>query len=585
MVGPSVAQEPTDKAEELAYIPGEILVKFRPHVRAYGAQASLFAEGLHPLEMALSSGVMRVQVPLGREAETIASLLARGDVAYATFNHIVQPLGTPNDPGFSSQWALHNTGQAGGTPNADIDAPEAWDIFTGGDNITIAIIDSGVDTYHEDLIDNIWHNSAEVPANGIDDDGNGYIDDVKGWDFVSNDNEPFDDYYHGTHVAGTAAARGNNGKGGAGVSWAAKIMPLKAISATGGSILNVEKAIDYAVANGADIINMSLGQSNSYWNDQENECGIDGPSGWSPWPQSFGDALDNAVNNNVLIVVAAGNDGQGRVNCPGAYDQVMAVGSTTMYDERSTWSSYGLRLDISAPGGQGLPFGSDDIYSTVPTAQGSYGYSAGTSMSTPYVAGLAALVWSIDPTIDASQIRDHIQNSADDLVPPGGGESCSNTFPGYVGGSGWDPCFGYGRINARRTLLSFSTINLQETSGLPLIPPLAFLADNEQDPLPAEKAIQVAVTGLDVISWTATISPSVSWLSLSPPTSGVATSSIPDQFTVAATKPASHGTYATTIVVSGTNSLGTEVGSVSAEVYLYYVPELLKYRLPLLFKN
>jgi subtilisin family serine protease len=177
MVGPAVAQEPIDKAEEPAYLPGEILVKFRPHVRAYGAQASLFAEGLRPLEMALSSGVMRVQVPPGREAETIASLLARGDVEYATPNYIIWALEEPSDPGFSLQWALHNTGQAGGTPDADIDAAEAWDIFTGGDNITIAIIDSGVDTNHEDLIDNIWHNSDEIPANGIDDDGNGYIDD------------------------------------------------------------------------------------------------------------------------------------------------------------------------------------------------------------------------------------------------------------------------------------------------------------------------------------------------------------------------------------------------------------------------
>jgi methylmalonyl-CoA mutase cobalamin-binding subunit len=394
------------------------------------------------------------------------------------------------------------------------------------------------------------------------------IDDVMGYDFVNDDNDPFDDYVfdgHGTHVAGIAAARGNNDKGVAGVSWAARIMSLKVLNALGGgSISDLEEAINYAVANGANVINMSLG-SGSKW-----------PCGW----QSIEDALDNAVNNNVLVVAAAGNDGQDGVTCPGAYDQVIAVGSTTMYDERSSFSNYGPRLDISAPGGQG-----DDIYGAIPSAQGNYGYKAGTSMSTPYVAGLAALVWSIDPTVNATQIRDHIQNSADDLVPPGGGESCSNTFPGYVGGSGWDPCFGYGRINARQALLSFSTINLQETSGLPLIPPLAFLADNEQDPLPPEKVIQVAVTGLDVITWTATISPSVSWLSISSPTSGVVTSSIPDQFTVAATKPASHGTYATTIVVSGTNSLGTEVGSVSAEVYLHYVPELVKYRMPLLFNN
>jgi len=206
------------------------------------------------------SELVRVQVTPGREAETLAALAARPDVEFATYNYQIYALDTPNDPEFSRQWNLHNTGQTGGLVDADIDGPEAWDIDSGGSNVTIAIIDTGVYLSHEDLQANIWLNGDEIPANGLDDDLNGYVDDYQGYDFYNNDANPDDDNGHGSHVAGIAAARGNNSRGIAGVSWAARIMPLKILSATGGgNFYDLQEAIYYAADNGADAINMSTG--------------------------------------------------------------------------------------------------------------------------------------------------------------------------------------------------------------------------------------------------------------------------------------------------------------------------------------
>jgi subtilisin family serine protease len=140
---------------------------------------------------------------------------------------------TPNDPGYPQLWGLNNTGQTGGTPDADIDAPEAWDIQTGNPNTVIGVIDTGVDYNHFDLVGNIWTNPGEIDADGIDNDGNGYIDDVRGWDFANNDNDPMDVSGHGTHVSGIIAAKGNNSVGVTGVAWNAKIMPLKMFSDSG----------------------------------------------------------------------------------------------------------------------------------------------------------------------------------------------------------------------------------------------------------------------------------------------------------------------------------------------------------------
>jgi len=190
--------------------------------------------------------------------KSILDSLKRLDfVKYAEPDFIVKTDVIPNDPSFGEQWALNNTGQNGGTPDADIDAPEAWDITTGDTNIVVGVIDSGIDYLHPDLAANIWTNWDEIPDNGVDDDNNGYIDDIHGWDFFSNDNNPMDEFNHGTHVAGIIGAVGNNNQGVAGVSLKVKIMPLRFIGNGWGMTSGAISALEYAVDNDAKITNNS----------------------------------------------------------------------------------------------------------------------------------------------------------------------------------------------------------------------------------------------------------------------------------------------------------------------------------------
>jgi thermitase len=432
-------------------------------------------------------------------------------VEYATYNYYVQALNDPNDPEFWRQWAPKK-----------IDAPEAWDIHTGSNNITIAVLDTGVDLDHPDLSANI----------------------VGGYDFVNEDYDPQDDHYsnHGTHVAGIAAAIGNNGKGIAGIAWGAEIMPVKVLNSSGsGTVSNVEAGINYAVTNGAQVINMSLGAPGTSY-----PC-----TGFEP----LRDAMQNALNNGVLVVVAAGNEST-VVNCPAAYDQALAVGSTTSNDLRSWFSNYGSPLDITAPG--------SSIYSTIidsdPSGPGTYGDKSGTSMATPHVSGLAALIWSFAPSLSHIQVRNIIQDTAEDL-----------------GTVGWDQYFGHGRINAWNAL---ETINLYTYPEQ-----LTMLID---DTGPASGSIQVLTTNPNVITWTTRILPSVSWLSVSPPDSGtISAASSPVQVTLAAssTTLTDYDTYTTTVLITGTTASGVEFGPTMTEVELIYVPEIFKYYFPLIFKN
>jgi subtilisin family serine protease len=287
------------------------------------------------------------------------------------------------------------------------------------------------------------------------------------------------------------------------------------------------------VDNGAQVINMSVGAKYSKW-----PCN---------WPDVEAE-LNYAVSHGVLVIVAAGNDGQNGVNCPGAYDQVMAVGSTTSSDARSSFSNYGPRLDIAAPG--------SGIYSTV--RFGGYGYKSGTSMATPHVAGLAALVWSFAPSLTHSQVRDVIQNNADDL-----------------GSAGWDQYYGYGRINAYNTL---DAVNLQNTS------PAVAMIDDDGDLVTG--TVVISSMNPDVITWTAQISPTVAWLEFSSPTSGtISASSSPLWVTlVGATSTITYGTHTTTVVITGTMVSGTEVTKTS-EARLIYSHEIFTYYFPIMFKD
>ncbi|ARI80598.1 S8 family serine peptidase [Microcystis aeruginosa] len=299
----------------------------------------------------------------------------------------------PNDPSFNQLWGLHNTGQSGGTPDADIDAPEAWDIQTGDPNLVIGVIDTGVDYNHQDLVGNIWTNPGEIAGDGIDNDGNGYVDDIRGWDFAYNDNNPSDVDGHGTHVSGTIAGKGNNGVGVTGVAWNAKIMPLKFLDDTGsGTLSNAILAINYATAKGVKLTNNS-------W----------GGGGFS---QALYDAINAAGQAGALFIAAAGNSGQNAdINpmYPAAYNlpNIISVASTTRTDALSSFSNYGLNsVDLGAPG--------SDIYSLAPG--GGYATLSGTSMASPHVAGAAALLWSQNPTWTAQQVKNTLMNTGDSIA-------------------------------------------------------------------------------------------------------------------------------------------------------------------------
>ncbi|WP_170915402.1 S8 family serine peptidase [Microcystis aeruginosa] len=299
----------------------------------------------------------------------------------------------PNDPGFNQLWGLHNTGQSGGTADADIDAPEAWDIQTGDPNLVIGVVDTGVDYNHPDLAGNIWTNPGEIANDGIDNDGNGYIDDIRGWDFAYNDNDPSDVDGHGTHVSGTIAGKGNNGVGVTGVAWNAKIMPLKFLDDTGsGSTSNAILAINYATAKGVKLTNNS-------W----------GGGGYS---QALYNAINAAGQAGALFIAAAGNSAQNTdtsPSYPASYNlaNIISVASTTRTDSLSSFSNYGLTsVDLGAPGSA--------IYSTTPN--NTYATYSGTSMASPHVAGAAALLWSQNPTWTAQQVKDALMNTGDPIA-------------------------------------------------------------------------------------------------------------------------------------------------------------------------
>jgi len=329
-------------------------------------------------------------------------------------------LSVPNDENFTIQWGLENTGQIiyknhSGSPGVDISASEAWDIETGSKDVIIAIVDTGVDYTHPDLSDNIWINEDEIPNNGIDDDNNGYVDDIHGYDFGDNDSDPLDQWNHGTHCSGIAAAKSNNTIGIAGVSWNCTIMPIKIFHDNGGHSLNDSLGIKYAVDNGADIISMSIHYPNVV--------------------NIIKDAIDYAYYENVVLVAAAGNSGTTRISYPAAYENVISVAALNQSNGRCNkhdWdpentnflikgSSYGDGIDVSAPG--------NFVYSTMPTypVKGNnnlntntgqqwvenYDFMYGSSMACPHVAGLAALLLSQDPELTNDEIRKIIRANVD----------------------------------------------------------------------------------------------------------------------------------------------------------------------------
>ncbi len=493
------------------FVPGEILVKFKPTVGQLSAQRALEARSLQVSGAIQSIGVLKVTVESGRELETIAALRQNPNVLYAEPNYIAYALDTiPNDSGYGSQWGLPK-----------IKAPAAWDITTGGSDVTIAVVDTGIDLDHPDL-----NCSGKLTS---------------GWDFINNDATPDDDHGHGSHVAGIAAACTNNSTGVAGVAWGARLMPVKVLDAYGiGSYGQVASGITYAVDHGADVINLSLGGSES--------------------STSLADAIQYAYDHSVLVVSAAGNCAQGGSQCgyltnpliyPAAYPTTLAVAATDFSDNWANFSEYHPYVDVAAPG--------VSIYST--WKNGGYNWLSGTSMATPYVAGLAALIWSLDPSLTRDQVRAIIQSTADDVWT-----------------SGKDDYTGYGRINARQALESLANLQISPEQ-------IGFLVDDDSGPFPASKVIEITTTSHDAINWTASVSPSVSWLSVAPPASGTVSAASAASFTLVASRPAAYGTHTTTVTVTGTTASGGTVGPEIIQVHISYLSDLYEYRFPIIFKN
>jgi len=380
--------------ERPLFVPGELLVQFNPEASAADRARVLSADGLVLLKALRAEGVLKVKLPAGADPRALATRL-RGlaEVAAADPNYYPYLDSAPNDPLFASMYGLDNLGQTGGTPDADIDAPEAWDIAVGSPDVVVADLDSGMDMDHEDLAANLYTNPGEI-LNGIDDDGNGYVDDIHGWDFRDNDNDPSDPSAlcssHGTHTAGTVGAVGNNGIGVTGVAQNVRIMPLRAFyvslflcTAQDSDLL---EAIAYMKTMGVPISNNSWGGS------------------------AKSTVMQNAIAaTRMLFVTSAGNSGANTdtsPSYPASYplDNIIAVAATTSNDTLAGFSNFGTKsVDIAAPG-QG-------ILST--TRNDTYGFLDGTSMASPHVAGAAAVLLGDDPTLTTHELRSRLLRGVD----------------------------------------------------------------------------------------------------------------------------------------------------------------------------
>ncbi|MDE3058933.1 MAG: S8 family serine peptidase [Bacteroidota bacterium] len=437
-------------------LPGVVVVKFRsaadPAVqstlRKFGVVQSLSQLTQHDPYFQKFPGAKIVQAFPKSAAEAAAKEVGLDRIHYYTFSYALDPAAVAkeisksplveyaephyiyreekiatNDPDYSKQYYL-----------TQIKADAAWNTTTGDSSVIIGIVDSGVDWKHPDLLPNIHINPKEdingngkfdnYPStqtingvtgdnNGIDDDQNGYIDDVIGWDFAganfTPDNNPTPGNEHGTHVAGIAAAKGNNGIGIAGVAYNCRILSVKAglDSDSQGLIYYGYEGIQYAAENGASVINCSWG-------------GTD----YSQYGQ---DIIQYATAKGALVVAAAGNENVSTPHYPSDYPGVLSVASVSSSDTKSYFSNFGFRIDASAPG--------ENIYSTLPN--NSYNYLSGTSMASPMAAGVAALVKSVHPDWTADQVREQVRVSADNI---------DNLNSGYT------QQLGFGRIDAERAV-------------------------------------------------------------------------------------------------------------------------------------
>jgi thermitase len=378
-------------ATAASYDPSTLLVKFRAGTSAAQKRAALNVPGVGSDRGAIG-GLSTHVVTVSRDPATLARVLSRSTaVAYAEPNFVLHTLATPNDTLYTSEYGLNNTGQTGGTPDADIDAPEGWDLaglqaFPSSGGVKVGIVDTGIDQTHPDLAGKAAgcatsYNTGLLIHNGVCPDDNG----------------------HGSHVSGTISANTNNAQGVAGVAFNSPIVMCKALATAAGTGLtsDIANCIHWVAGQGVKVISMSLGGGDN---------------------ATLKAAVQQAYNNGngVLLVAAAGNDGDATLNYPAAYSEVVSVAATDNKDHRASFSNANSDVEIAAPG--------VNVESTY--AGGLYMQLSGTSMATPHVAGVAAVIADLNPTASAATLRSKLDASVDD-----------------IGAAGRDTSFGFGRVN------------------------------------------------------------------------------------------------------------------------------------------
>jgi thermitase len=393
-----------------AYVPGQILVRFRDgQGGASVARVNAQLGGTTLQTFTIVSNLRLIGLPRGTSVpQGVAAYAHRPEVLYAEPNsvwHVDETI--PNDPNFNLQWNWKNTGEGGGKIDADVDATDAWDLTKGSSSVAVAIIDTGVQYDHVDLAANMWHNQAECNGTpGVDDEGDGYIDDCYGIDTINHDSDPRDDFNHGTHLAGIIGAMTDNGVGVSGLNWHVTMLPCKSHDNTGNgtniSLLECLQYVKYWKNHGLNIV----ATNNSYGGCRE-ACGFS---------NSLHDAIRSQMDAGILFVASAGNDAANNdttAKYPADYflPNVIAVAATTSTESMAFFSNYGPRtVSLGAPG--------DTIYSTLFTD--TYGYESGTSMSSPHVTGLAALLASYNGSWDWRALRNLILAGGDQTLAMNG---------------------------------------------------------------------------------------------------------------------------------------------------------------------
>jgi thermitase len=366
----------------------QLLVKPKPTMPEAALHALLSAQGARENGIIPALDVRIIQVPAHAAEKVLLALQRNHGVEYAEPDFTAHAIGTSNDPYFTQgyQWFL-----------SKIEAPAAWDTTTGSSKVIVAVLDSGVSASHPDITGKV----------------------LAGYNFVSNNTDTSDDNGHGTAVAGLTSASTNNGAGMAAVSWASPVLPVKVLGADGsGTYSGIANGITWAADKGARIINLSLGGTSS--------------------SKTLQDAVNYAWNRNVILVAAAGNNGNNTAIYPAACHNVIAVSATNSSDGRPSWSNYGSYVDVSAPGVNVL-----SLYGT-----NSYAYWNGTSFSSPVTSGVVALMTAANPTLSNAAIADALLKNSDD-----------------IGAAGYDPYFGYGRVNARRAVAAVTASSSADTTA------------------------------------------------------------------------------------------------------------------------